>query len=554
MNAASTSLSEASGTSERVANSSFEYIFRRAECLQGYARDSNNANLFGDLRINASSVTCKGLGVEAKPNILVNERVVSALNSSRFVEEIGSGDDWTFEIWATFQNFSECPTCHSRHVASIGSTNKDLTGEECSTTANLLLMQTNIGQSVAMEESTNLVEKNCNTREARSGIDWGVPVHAVFTSITSGLRTSSTADDVIRTTCWHLNGLLVGCEVAPNQASQWHGGFYLQILNDAVTVRSPTSTSAYAASEGSIFLVAMYNRPLSDSEVTQNFHAGLENSAPVAEDIVIAINEDGEIGDHYDTPSLYLQDPMVPALNLSVILLRATDIDQQEGFPGFDTGVELVPPNVYIASLPSKGTLHDIDGQAIQNVPHTVVFDDGYPVRYRPDKDESSGLESVYTSFTYIAVDGITGETSVIPGIVDIHVLPKNDPPLPSNTSTAVQTGETLLFLGGTDVDGPDNDNIVGFLIVKQPTHGVLHQVSFVWLRRVACACVSPFEITHARRLNNGRNDVKDHRQPHATYARRFLQCVILQHKIGGGCFLPLGFGRKYLHEINCSA
>lgn len=474
---------EVSGTSGRVVNSSFEYIFRRAECLQGYARDSNNANLFGDLRIDSSSVTCKGLGVEAKSNNLVDERVVSTLNSSKFVEDIDSGHDWTFEIWATFQNFSGCPMCHSRHVASIGR-KEDLAGEKCSTTGNLLLIQTNIGQSVAMEESTTLADKSCNTWEALSGIELGVPVHAVFTSTASGVRTSS-PDDATRATCWYLNGVQVGCNVAQNQASQWHDETYLQMLNDPVEVTSPTST--YAASEGSIFLVAMYNRPLSEGEVTQNFHAGLENSPPVAEDIIVTMNEDGEIGDHYDIPSLYLQDPMVPALNLPIILLLATDMDQEEGFPGFDTGVEIVPPSVYIASLPSKGTLHDIDGQAIQSAPHIVVFDDGYPVRYRPDKDESSGLEDVYTSFTYNAVDGITGETSVIPGVVDIHVLPKNDPPVPSNTSTTTQTGETLLFLGGTDVDGTDSDNIDGFLIVEKPTHGVLHQVSFVSLHHVSC-------------------------------------------------------------------
>lgn len=478
MTSGSISPLETSGISGRVTNSAFEYIFRRAECLQGYARDSNIANIFGDLRINSSSVACKGLGVEAVPNILVDERVVSASNSSRLAKEMDGGGDWTFEMWATFQNFSECPMCHSRHVASIGSTNENLTGEQCSTTSNLLLLQTNPGHSVAMAESTTSVDQTCNIQEAPS-IDWEVPTHAVFTSKTSGFRSSSIGDDAIRTSCWYINGLQVGCDVVLNQASQWHAGFHLQILNDAVGVRSSTSTSTSAASEGTVFLVAMYNRPLSDTEVTQNFDAGLENSPPIAEDVVVIINEDGEIGDHYDVPSLYLQDPMVPALNLPVILLVAEDIDQQVGFPGVDAGVELVPPSVYVASLPSRGTLHDINGQAIRNVPHFVMFDDGYPVRFRPDKDESSGLERVYTSFTYNAVDGVTGETSVIPGNVDIHVLPKNDPPLPSNTSTKVQTGETLLFLGGTDVDSSDGDTIIGFLIVEPPTHGVLYQVRF---------------------------------------------------------------------------
>lgn len=470
---------ETSGTSERV-NSSFEFIFRREECLKGYASDSNNAGLFGELHINSSSVICKGLGVEAKPNILVDQRVVSTLDSSRFVEEIDNRrGGWTFEIWAIFQNFSECPMCHSRQIASI-STNEDMTKEDCSTTSNMVFLQTNLGQSVVMQDSTILADKSCSTMEASSVVDWGVPAHAVFTSTSSELQASSTSDDpfhTARTTCWYINGLQVGCDWALNQASQWQDGFYLQMLNDAVAVGSLNSTSASSA--GCVFLVAMYNRALSEAEVMQNFDAGLENSPPVAEDIVITINEDGEIGDHYDTPALYLQDPMVLALNLPVILLLATDIDQQVGFPGFDAE-KLVLPDVYIDSLPSKGTLHDVYGQPIKHVPHYVAFDGGYPVRYRPYKDEYSGPKDVYTSFTYNAVDGVTGATSVVPGIVGIHVLPKNDPPLPSNISATIPTGETLLFLGGTDVDSAAGDAIVGFLVVEPPSHGVLHQVSLV--------------------------------------------------------------------------
>ncbi|CAN0110240.1 unnamed protein product, partial [Ectocarpus sp. 6 AP-2014] len=71
----------------------------------------------------------------------------------------------------------------------------------------------------------------------------------------------------------------------------------------------------------------------------------------------------------------------------------------------------------------------------------------------------------------------VTGETSVVPGVVEIHVLPKNDPPVPGNVSARIQTGETLLFLSGTDVDSTGGDAIVGFLIVDLPTHGVLYQV-----------------------------------------------------------------------------
>lgn len=456
--------------SRRIGNFSFEYIFRRLECLNGYASDSNNEGFFGDLVINASSVTCKGLGIEAKPNNRVDERVVSALDSSRFVAEMDKGSGFTFEIWATFQDFSECPMCHSRHVASIGSTNEELVGEACSTTSNVLFLQTN--QSVAMKERTSLPDLTCNTLESGpSAVEWGIPVHAVFTTIT----TSNTSDDDFRTACWYMNGMLAGCDVVLEPASQWHNEFYLQVLNDAVAVRSLDTT--YAAPAGVVFLLAMYNRILSHSEIMNNYDAGLENSPPVAEDIVATINEDGEIGDHYDTPALYLQDPMVSTLNLSIIYLLATDIDQQDGFPGFDAA-QRVLSDVYIASLPSRGTLYDVDGYVIDRLPHLVPYDGGYPVRYRPEKDDFSGPSDLYTSFSYNAVDGVTGETSVVPGIVEIHVLPKNDPPVPGNFSARIQTGETLIFLGGTDVDSAGGDAIVGFLVAELPTHGVLYQVS----------------------------------------------------------------------------
>lgn len=460
--------------SGRVANSSFEYIFRRTECLQGYARDSNDAGLFGDLKINTSSVTCRGLGVEAKSNIRDNQRIISALDASRFVDEIDQEGGWTFEMWAIFHNFSECPLCGNRHMASIGSTNEELVGEECSATSNLIFLQhNNLGQSAVMRERSAYPDERCNAMQSISPVvDWGFPVHAVFTSASLDLGT-------MRTTCWYINGLYGGCEVTADQVLRWEGGsFYLQVMNDAVAVRSLNST-LYAAPEGTSFLIAMYNRTLTENEVTQNFDAGLENSPPVAEDLVVTINEDGEIGDHYDTPALYLRNPMVLALNLSTIHLLATDVDQQEGFPGFDPADQAILPDVYIESLPSKGTLYNIYGEAIEEVPYFVDFDyGGFPVRYRPAKDESSGPTDAYTSFKYNAVDGVTGEISVIPGIVDIYVLPKNDPPVPKNTSWTIQTGETLVFFDGADVDGEDGDSILGFVVEELPTQGMLYQVS----------------------------------------------------------------------------
>ncbi|CAM9852359.1 unnamed protein product [Sphacelaria rigidula] len=116
----------------------------------------------------------------------------------------------------------------------------------------------------------------------------------------------------------------------------------------------------------------MYDRPLESGEVAQNYEAGLQNSPPVAEDVSALINEDGEVGDHYDTPEYYLQDPTVLPLNLSVISLLVVDLDTEEGFPGFDAETEVIPSEVYIESLPSRGDLFTISGQTICCVPSTL--------------------------------------------------------------------------------------------------------------------------------------------------------------------------------------
>lgn len=471
--AAAASIFPLAVTAQRLADSLFDYTFRRAECLSGYARDSDTgAAVFGDLKIDTSAVTCKGLGVEAKPGASASHGIISSLDSSRFVEEINVGDDgWTFEIWVAFANFSDCPSCERRHMAHIG-TNDTFEGDACLPNANFFFLQQNSDMYVAMEGEKE--DRSCYSIPAASAIDWGVPVHIVFTS-TTWVFGSSTSDDSFLTTRWFFNGLLVRVDDQRSMVKQWQDGFYLQMLNDVGI--DGTIAAKYASPGGTTFLVAMYNWPLTDSQVMQNFNAGLEDSPPVAEDITVTINEDGEIGDHYDTPGFYVRNPTVPVLSLPIIYLQVTDVDQQEGFPGFSAEQEQVFPDVFINSLP-HGALFDIDGQMITKVPHYVTFSGSYAVRYRPEKDEYSGPSDIYASFTYAAADSVTGEISVAHGVVDIIVLPKNDPPVSNNLTVMVSTGETNIFLNGTDVDSPNGDAIQGALIARLPTHGVLYQVS----------------------------------------------------------------------------
>ncbi len=65
---------------------------------------------------------------------------------------------------------------------------------------------------------------------------------------------------------------------------------------------------------GSIYLAAIYTRVLTDTEIEQNYAAGLPKSSPVVFDAAITINEDGEVGDHYDDPSYYWEPVPTPEL------------------------------------------------------------------------------------------------------------------------------------------------------------------------------------------------------------------------------------------------
>lgn len=460
----------------RVAGPIFAYTFNRSECLAGYASEETmgTSSVFGDLIIDTSSVTCRGLGVEAKSGIHDSHRIISTSNSSAFVEEMGDGGGWTFEAWVTLRNFSDCPSCVLRNMVSIEGTNGTI-AEVCPEASSMSFMQRNEQVSMVMRTRGVGPRALCQETLAESGFDWEIPVHLMYTT-SSPWRFDTTIQDThgFVTSRWYINGLLVNVNQHEREPAQWQDGFYLQMLNDAAD--GEVSSTEIASPGGSIFLVAVYGWSLNDTEVWQNFDAGLADSPPVAEDIAITINEDGANGEYYDAPEIYLRDPMISALKLPIIFLLATDMDQEQWYPGFDGTKEPVLPAVFVDSLPLSGELFDVRGNAITNIPHFVEYDDGYGVRYRPERDGFSGPVDVYASFTYSAVDGITGEKSVVAGVVDIHVLSANDPPVPENISATVSTGDAfLIFLGGADVDV--DDDVRGALIVEPPAHGVLYQV-----------------------------------------------------------------------------
>ena len=459
-------------TGTRVAAPAVEFKFDRTECLAGYASDSNGLELLGHLSISTSTVECRGLGVEAKPMNDGDRRIISTSNTSRFAEGMEKGLGWTLEAWFVFSNFSDCPTCKFRHLASIGLTEAQL-DTEYYLTSKMLLLQQNLGLTLVMQQKDE-GDSECESSSATLlAVEWGLPVHVVFTG---------GVDQEVSSTRWYVNGIQLGVGDIDGHllGTSWDPSedLSLQLLSNAA------ATPDFASPAGSILLFVMYNRTLKESEVLQNFDAGLANTPPVADDITVIMNEDGAPQDEYENPAVYMNDPMIPAVDLPIIVLSVTDMDQQFGFPGFGPSTKPALPRVFIDSLPSRGTLFDFNGTDIIHAPHQVPCDgcDGdYSVRYRPEKDGFSGLNRTYTYFTYNAVDGVTGDQSVVAGLVEIYVLPKNDPPVPVNISATIPAGEVCtLFLAGLDADSSEGDSIVGAFLHQSPVYGSLFQVRFV--------------------------------------------------------------------------
>jgi hypothetical protein len=112
----------------------------------------------------------------------------------------------------------------------------------------------------------------------------------------------------------------------------WSPSHYLNFF-------SPPESAAAAAWPGELIFFAIYNRTLSQSEVKQNFLAGLPNSLPVVISETIVVNEDGQqyLFDAVNGQIFY-PDSILPLSAVSVIQLRIEDIDDKFYHPNFGNG------------------------------------------------------------------------------------------------------------------------------------------------------------------------------------------------------------------------
>lgn len=232
---------------------------------------------------------------------------------------------------------------------------------------------------------------------------------------------------------------------------------------------------------GAIHSFAIYSRNLTAAEVQQNYQARVPNCRPLALNITRPVQRDGEVGTHYDTPEFYLES--VPVLELPTLPLLAVDADEDPGSPNYYLAAP--PFSILLTSLPSKGTLYFLNGTEITAAPAPVPRSRPLPgdkyttstayVRYRPLWREVSAPD-VYTSFTFVGVDGVTGLAGD-PATVGIVVTPTHDLPIawPNLTAAAMARVPVAIPLNGTTSGGAV---VAAAFVARLPQHGSLYQIN----------------------------------------------------------------------------
>src|SRR6056297_329866 len=247
---------------------------------------------------------------------------------------------------------------------------------------------------------------------------------------------------------------------------------------------------------GRLFEWALYNRVLSPEEVAQNYAARVPNSPPIVQDASHVVQENGEVGSHYDTPEFYLSP--VPVDELVSLTLVVLDGDHDPSSPSYNASASPITfPGLCLATLPANGTLYFMNGTAIHgSLPIALAVESPRgngaslngtfttQLRFRPGWKEVS-WPHIYTTFEVFAVDGVTGlasNTATISVYVKaVHQIPiaGNGSNHTNNTSNvslvAMASRLTAVALEGIAYGG---FRIVSARVASLPTHGYLYRVN----------------------------------------------------------------------------
>lgn len=255
----------------------------------------------------------------------------------------------------------------------------------------------------------------------------------------------------------------------------WPSGIQLYLLTGGVSNGAIASTSALT-----VYYLALHNSTLSTTEITTHAYTGVPNSLPFPLTSVVHVQENGEVGNHFHDPAFY-QSP-IPSSQLALLNLSVFDFDDQPVCPNFILNL-LHPPSALVSSFPNPELclLYREDGSEVNSMSPVVPSNTTtgtIKLRIRPAKNKFSPVLSniPFCTFSFYALDGITGFQSLRLANVSVFVTPVDQPPVPVQnlTATAIPHSATSVELRGHS----DSSSIMRWLILSLPSYGNLYTVS----------------------------------------------------------------------------
>lgn len=512
---------------ERVAGTVVEYPFRRQDCQQGIFPSlyQNPQAQLGSLLIQSPNINC--LKSDGLSQFASSMNDVSRL-SSLFARDTSNGNvtSYTIEFW---MQLNANQTCNECEIMSIGSTSSSSTSpSNLQVTFSGSSGNGTIGFNGIINTPFSITVTF--TTDSSASQDGGIVSKQFKRTVSSALI----KDKIWRTNLVHVVILISSCysvrldslsktlvssySISPQvyingvansgnnnqpyiisssfEPTSWTPSHHLNLLRSNVgsSLSQPITSTASPTSPSKVnlFYVAMYPRALSSVEILQNLNAGIPNSLPVVTSFTAIINEDGIVGNHYADPQYFSQP--VPVFELASIQLVATDLDDTTMSPDYrNTSTGLVIQIVDVPDASTGGTLYRLDGTAIiRDVTSGLIGSTGliyrnpvtgtYNVLFRPAWHQHSLLlqssppsYKVFTSFTYRAIDGITGLSSSDIASAGIIVLPVNQPPIPTSglKGNSIAGALSQFSLSGSDIDSA----ITEAWITKLPSRGLLYRV-----------------------------------------------------------------------------
>lgn len=455
----------------------FEYLFPRAECVEGGFADTSNAaaadgGVFGALRRDPESTWCldgQGIGGSVGDSSIyaTSERNASAIKAVMAAAQAKGDDGLSIELWLWSRNPGD--SVNREPILSIAAPSTNEWTCDGPVTTAITVAERDGFLAVYMGYREKVITLGC--------MDWNCCLQV---PIRTALLPKNEPTHAVIVIGHHMDVYING-EVLWNGTNvpymklfdwsnfdfenAWDDSFRLELFSDGLA----RNMKNYAF-DGGILAARMYSRQLSGAEAKQNYAARLPNSPPYAFDCAVAVYEDGEdIAGGQLVATAYLS-ALQPEL-LVTVALGIVDADDELLAPNYqayhaDPSIDTFAI-AYLSSLPSVGEVLLRDGTVLTDadLPARVARDatGNYTVLVRPPRNAYSGDGSSFAmlNFSYYAIDGIDGSISDV-ATMTIVVLAVNDPPVPFYNISALADADAavIIALGGTDVD----DSTVGIV------------------------------------------------------------------------------------------